>query len=238
MAMDLGLKAIDLNNLGAHHLRNHNYDKAIAFFRNAVVKTKVVLQRSTSDTNPSPTELSGSEITLEAIMLSTDDDRDCCNNSPHYSFETDESLLCKSAIVIHRSNESTSLSPVQSVSLLSMSAIYNLAISHHLSGLRQRSREYLHKAKHYYEIAFQLMQKQHRSNEAVALPYMCVLNNLAAIHRLLGDTERSSMALNELLAVMQRANGRGHKLSETQWRVFWSNLLSLSLRDPTSAAAA
>lgn len=237
MATDQGLKAIALNNSGAHHLRSQNYVKAIAFFRNAVVKAKVVLQRSISDANTSqPHQLAGADITLETMhLLSTDDEG--CSHSSQYSFETDESLLCMSAIAIHHTGNETSSLSVQSVAILSMSAIYNIAIAHHLCGLRQRSRDYLHKAKNFYEIAFELMHQQ-QSVTAEALPCMCVLNNLASLHHLLGDTVRSILVLKELLVSMQRLDCTGRKLSNSHWRVFWSNLLRLSLRNPISAAAA
>ncbi|KAL3936877.1 MAG: hypothetical protein SGBAC_007901 [Bacillariaceae sp.] len=241
MMMDPGLAAITLNNKGTQHLRNQNYTKAIAFFRNAVIKANFLLQKlqdsqlcSISDANTSPPPRQSNEaLTLETILLESDEVDD--SYPSQYSFETDESLLCKSAFVIHHDHELSYLS-VTSLSLLSMCAIYNLAIAHHLSGLRLRSRQYICKAKQFYEIAYQLQEQ--RLFETKVLPCVCVLNNLAAICRQLGDLKRSNEVLRELLAVMEHLDCIGYKLRQCYWGVCWRNLLSLSLGKPRTAAAA
>lgn len=244
---DLSEKVIALNNTGAHHLCNGNYDQGVAFFRLAVLRANHLTSSIPDAQSPAPDSTDNAsriqkpkqDLTLETRRLTTTDD-DCNYHSLH-SFQSEESLICKSAIFVHKADNdktrSRSLS-THSVQILALSAIYNLAITYHLAGLPQRSRHDLHKARQFYELAYKLQRHDAESSSSQSMLRTCVLNNLAAVHHLLGNTEKSSRIFQELLLSVCILENSSLEIDQSHSRVVWGNLMILSLESPISAAAA
>ena len=148
---------------------------------------------------------------------------------------SDESLVSKPCIWISEPSTDVPLS-IQDWSTFAMSAVYNIAVTYHLIGLRRRSRQLLEKADRYYGLAWNL-QSQIQLRYEIHLS-MYLLNNWATLYRSLGHQDTSRQLLQQLywqishLGQSGRIQGDAHDFD-----LFLRNLLDLFMQ-PTHAAAA
>jgi tetratricopeptide (TPR) repeat protein len=122
---------------------------------------------------------------------------------------------------------------------LSIVALYNLALSYHLSALKCHNSGKLSKAILLYEYTLQVQKKE--GVEISAVHYLSILNNVGQIHAILDHQEQSNKAFNDLLSTMlcivDQSTGFSDELVET-WNGFMSNVLELIFKSPFPAPAA
>jgi hypothetical protein len=233
--MDTYYQAAALNNRGAYHLLSNNYTEAISLFRCSVSKTKELLHRPSGQTQSSQRVLPPQKECLRMEFIELDCSSQLIESSDA-SVHMEDSFVCKNAIIISPDDGDSKESSVHGLQMIAISAIYNLAIAHHLYGLRNRSPRCLQKALEYYEISFKIhVQGSMCSNPTHVLS---VLNNVAMIHRSMGEGQRSSMFLRRLYSAMSFLDETGQKQDQRHWLGFWRNILGLVLDSPSTAAAA
>eukprot|EP00980_Cylindrotheca_fusiformis_P021320 scaffold8211_cov117-Cylindrotheca_fusiformis.AAC.16 len=225
-------EAASLNNSGAYHLLNNSHHEAISSFGCMVTKTKELLrQQSQSDERIDRSRGSEKAVRMDFLDLESSSNRHCFKDS----IISDDSYVCKSAIIL--SHDTTKEIQSHLLPMISSCAIYNLAIAYHLYGIRKNAPRYLRKALQYYEISYKI--QKHKSsmcyNPSLVL---CILNNVAMIHRCLNDQTRSKKFLMQMYSVMTRLDAKGRKECQRHWAGLWSNVLCLVLGPPSSAAAA
>jgi tetratricopeptide (TPR) repeat protein len=233
--MDTYYQAAALNNSGAYHLLNKNYTEAISLFRSSVSKTKELVHRQSGQTQSSQRVLPPKKEGLRMEFI----DLDCSSQlieSSDTSVHMEDSFVCKSAIIISQDDGDSKEASVHLLHMIGISAIYNLAIAHHLYGLRNRSPRYLQKALQYYAISYKI----HVDGPLCSNPthVLCVLNNMAMIHRSMGEGQRSSIFLRRLYSTMSNLDETGQKQDQRHWTGFWRNILGLVMDYLSTAAAA
>eukprot|EP00980_Cylindrotheca_fusiformis_P023947 scaffold11242_cov106-Cylindrotheca_fusiformis.AAC.1 len=215
-------EATDLNNCGVYHLQSNEFRAALSSFRSAVRLAKEILpsiqaSQSSQSVNPSEgTQMNFVDIACAERMLG-------------------EPFVCKSAITISI-DPTTADSSDQIIPIVSTAAIYNLAIANHLCGLQYRSSSHLEQALKHYGLSYRILQRESSSyNPTHAL---CTLNNVAMIHRQMGNVDDSDSYLRQLLATMRIVDLTGGKIHRQYWAGFCSNVMWLVSELTASAAAA
>lgn len=226
MLATTSFEAASLNNSGAYMLLNNQYAEAISMFRSSVLLTKQQLLFLEAEQVPLTPGKGGLHMNFIDLDCSSSQSH---NDSPSGSLDTEDAFVCKSVIIITQ-DDSKDLSLLP---LVAASAVYNLAIAHHLYGQRNQSTRYLQKALQYYELSYKM---QH--TETNPLHTLAVLNNVAMIHRSLENQLKAKKFLQQLYAVMSLLELSGQKQNKRRWTGFWSNVLCLVLDPPASAAAA
>lgn len=222
-------EATALNNSGAYHLLNNNHGEAIASFRCAVHKTEELLcQQSKVGSQEGALPPSREGLHVDFIDLERS------NRIIKGAYTSSDSFVCQSAMII--SQDTSKGPPSHLLPMISMSAIYNLAVAHHLYGIRNRASPYLQKALRYYEISYRI-QREHPLcyNSSHVL---CILNNVAMIYRLIHDHQKSIKMLRQLYSVMSLLDLDGQKKNQRHWAGLWSNVLCLVLDPPATSPAA
>eukprot|EP00980_Cylindrotheca_fusiformis_P021318 scaffold8211_cov117-Cylindrotheca_fusiformis.AAC.14 len=223
-------EATTLNNQGASFLMNNNYEEAILLFQSSASMTKALMEQPQhQDSNCSMND--NNAMRMKFIDLDFSDPS-----------STEDSFICKSAIIISYDNqvEEHSIPDASNAShhllpMIAISAIYNLAIAHHLYGIRHLSTDFFLQALHYYEISYNMQLQQPTCSNPTHV--LSVLNNVAMIHRSMNDPQQAKTFLERLYHIMSLLDQRGEKHSERRWEGFWSNILCLVV-DPSSLAAA
>lgn len=246
--MDEISQAIATNNSGILFLMNKDFQHATASFRHAVVTTKDILsnrqRRNEAQSKsvflhdqeaafPSHQRPSHSQLTMKVI------DVDIITKRGAAELYCDEelSLVCRNAIFIHQSTAETTRSHIEDdLTTIAVSAVYNLAMAHHLCGIDHRSTFQLETAVHYFE-NFLSFQK----TGIVGLPtahMMFALNNMATIHRAMRNESKQMQNLQQLCAIMAHVDPKYPGKNERHWMMYMSNLTSLYLNPPITARAA
>jgi len=123
---------------------------------------------------------------------------------------------------------------------ISFVAIYNLALSYHLQyeeGGDATNVQNLHKARCLYEYAYGILKT--REVEISELHLMALANNLAAVHRALGDEEKTGLCLQQLLSLLMYAIDYGHTDQlEDSLDGFVESVLALMISETETAPAA
>ncbi len=94
---------------------------------------------------------------------------------------------------------------------LSFVAMYNLALTYHLQfedNDDTTNVQNLHKAHYLYEYAYGILKSQ--EVEVSTLHLMALTNNLATVHRALGDEEKADLCLQQLLSLLMYVIDCGH----------------------------
>ena len=119
--------------------------------------------------------------------------------------------------------------------LFSLVAIHNLALSYHLCGLQQNSRQQLEQALIYYEAAYNLLLSQ----PVVVINHtMAMLNNIGQIHSLLQNSEGAKSCFQKLLYTLMFLQQIGESERIQNWDSFFSNVMDLLAAGQLPAAAA
>eukprot|EP00980_Cylindrotheca_fusiformis_P013024 scaffold3254_cov98-Cylindrotheca_fusiformis.AAC.5 len=249
-------EAISLNNKGAYHLVvDEDFTNAMSSFLSALMKTEELLSVCKADHQMNSSDLrhdaesiqlefvdldTSSSLCDEAIVLGNgchknqwDIANDAAANTERHA---DDSLfICKSAIMIYRGIKSKE-SSLHLVPKVAFSAVYNLAIANHLYGIRHRSLHHLQRALHLYGLSHTLRtDDSFCSNSKHELS---VLNNMAMIHRHMGDESKSIEYLRRLCTVMSCVDEKGRERDQRNWRGFLSNIADLYLGNSAAAASA
>jgi len=243
--MDEISQAIAMNNSGILYLMNKDFRDATASFRHAVVTTKEILRnRQRRDEAqggflhdqegafPSHQRPSHSHLTLEVVDFDTITKREAAER---YCDE-DLSLFCRNAIFMHQSTATTRSHIEDDPTAIAVSAVYNLAMAHHLWGIDHRSTSQLETAVHYFEVFLSF-----QTTGIAGLPtahIMHALNNMATIHRTTSNEIKLMQNLQQLCAIMAHVDPKYAERNERHWMMYMSNLTSLYLNPPITARAA
>lgn len=146
------------------------------------------------------------------------------------------SFVCKSAITISQNSRSKDAPPAHFVAVVAASAIYNLAIANHLYALQNQSSRHLKQALLYYEISYKIQRQEPLCYNPTHV--LCILNNVAMIHRRMGNERESAMYLRRLYTTMSILDLTGEREAQTHWSGLWSNVFCLVSDLPSTAAAA
>jgi tetratricopeptide (TPR) repeat protein len=123
---------------------------------------------------------------------------------------------------------------------LSFVALYNLALCYHLQyedNDDTTNGQNLHKAQYLYEYAYDILKSQ--EIEISELHLMALANNLAAVHRALGDEEKTRLCLQQLLSLLMYAIDYGHTDQlEDSLDGFVETVLPLMISETETAPAA
>eukprot|EP00980_Cylindrotheca_fusiformis_P013025 scaffold3254_cov98-Cylindrotheca_fusiformis.AAC.6 len=237
--MDPIFEAASLNNEGAYQLLfEKDYIKAISSFRTAMMKAKAILRtpakgaRRPLEDNLPP----AAEAVLDFVDSEDSNDASWGKKFPRPPVNLwDLAFICRSTIVISKDSTSEEVS-VNFLPKIIFSAVYNLALAHHLHGMSVRSTRHLRMALKFYEISYRLqMADRVCSNPKHVLS---VFNNRAMIYRCMGDELKASEFLRRLCSVMSSLDEKGQRTDEHNWRGFLSNAVELLLEVPVAAATA
>ena len=120
---------------------------------------------------------------------------------------------------------------------LSFIQLYNLALSHHLCGLRRQSQEHsLRKAISLYELAYTIHVSE--DVELTILQSMAIVNNLGQLHKRLNDIEKSHQCFENLLTTLMFVKDCGEQDCHQLLDGFLSNVMSVILCGAKPAPAA
>jgi tetratricopeptide (TPR) repeat protein len=223
--------AIRLNNRGVRSLRKGLYEDASAIILEGLELVKTAMR----DTDENDEQIYSSDdhiislgtdfVFLEASSSSYSLDGECQSQqelSYHVFF---------SPVEIPVNSVQLAISPHQ----ISLFLIFNLALAHHLGGIKNSNLEQFENALKLYELVHK-MQFQ----EQVELSYlftMALTNNLGHIHLCLKNTRRSKQCFEHLLAILMYfvEGGEGEKVEHLEG--FFYNATSLVLRTSPAPAA-
>lgn len=224
------------NNSGVDHLLHYKYTEAISLFQTSLQHAKHHLQ-SQSRSNQS---LPGKQGAFQCDFIDLDCSSHLVGCSENFS-EREYSFVSKNAMAISTMDKNQqgvgNCSIARLLPMVTISAVYNLAIAHHLIAIHYQSPHHLRKALHFYEISYRMQRHEPLCHSPMHL--MCVLNNVAMIHRSMNHEQKSNKFLQRLHSMMSILKDAGLNQSYGQhWNGFWGNVLGLLVDPPSTAAAA
>jgi hypothetical protein len=224
-------QAASLNNQGVDSLFNENYDEAISFFFSSLKTTRSQIRESTNASTyycPRSGDLQCS--TTNFNFLDT--------KYPYCGPQHPDPAPFVSQRVIAVSDFDPNEGAFSSLSIIANVALYNLALASHLSGLQNMCVVRLQRALRCYELSYKLQMQ--KTAKISPVPAMSVLNNIGTIYRLLNHQETSNKFFEHLLSAMVffRETGETNCMVEDTLSGFWSNVMSLMLKNPCTAGAA
>lgn len=209
--------------------------------KNLIAATSSRLRKSTAaaaGSSPASADRTTSDTTIRALVREDlsllQGERSLSSRlqlSPHYIASKPIKL-----VVIRDADQAKS-----STSLITVTIAFNLALTHHLSGFTAsplRARKYWRSALAFYGIAINLRRK---AQPEPSLPQpegtrlfldLALLNNVAALHHQLGDSQRALSLFQALSQRVQSLNTR--QLGDAQG--FVSNLVLLNVQGENAAA--
>lgn len=233
--METSYQAATLNNSGVYHLLINNYEEATSLFQSSLLKTKELLHREPQPpTQSDQSVLLPKKQSLSMIFVEVDCPSQQMKEAIASVPAEKEAFVCKSAIII--SHDGSADESGHSLSTIAISATYNLAIAHHVHGIRNRSLEHLRLALRCYAIS-KMMQKQSPSSYNPT-HVLAILNNVAVIYRILEDEQQCNKFLRRLYTTMSILDLTGQNHNQKHWAGFWSNARQLVVIQPFCAAAA
>ncbi|KAL3916234.1 MAG: hypothetical protein SGILL_005272 [Bacillariaceae sp.] len=120
---------------------------------------------------------------------------------------------------------------------VSLFIIFNLALAHHLNGIRQSDRDQLEKALKLYECVYRISHEE--EVDLSVLHAMALTNNLGHVHLILKDTLKSQKCFEQLLATLiyfvEVSDGERKEIENLNG--FFSNATGLSMKKEGAAAA-
>ncbi|KAL3936873.1 MAG: hypothetical protein SGBAC_007897 [Bacillariaceae sp.] len=243
--MDEISQAIAANNSGILFLMKKDFRRATASFRHAVVTTKEILSKRHRRNEaqsvflhyhgaafPSHQRPSLSQLTMEVVDVDSITKR----GAAELYCDEELSLVCRNAFFIHQSTATTRSYIEDDLTTIAVSAVYNLAMAHHLCGIDHRSISQLETAVHYFEV-FLSFQKTGIVG-LVTAHMMFALNNMATIHRTMSNESKLMQNLQQLCAILAHVDPKYPEKNKRHWMMYMSNLTSLYLNPPITARAA
>jgi hypothetical protein len=223
-------RAASLNNQGVASLLNESYDEAISFFFSSLKTTRSQIRESTNASTyycPRSGDLQCSTTKFNFL-------------DPKYP-HCGPRHLNPASFVSQRVVAVSDFDPDEgafSLSIIANVALYNLALASHLSGLQKKCVVRLQRALRCYELSYKLQMQ--KTAKISPVPAMSVLNNIGTIYRLLNDQETSNKFFQHLLSAMVffRETGEPDCMVGDTLSGFWSNVMSLILKNPCTAGAA
>ena len=244
-------RAIHLNNEGVAFIETCQYDRAIASLLSAtqVIKEELASdKRSSRDPcsrnhhchNGASSSTTGEGMVDQCALHSTDCDfretalprfLDYCQSSS--SAETPRPRFVFRFPINARPSETPCFVK------LSIIALYNLALSFHLSAIESSNKAKLSKALMLYECTYQVQVEE--QVELCFVHPLAIINNVGHIHALLDHHDQAALSFGHLLSIMlcfiDQSIGCTDEAAET-WDGFLSNVFDLMLKTPSPAAAA
>lgn len=216
---------IFLNNEGVQMIRNGRYVQAIDCFISAVKLINHNLESLKNVPAPcyeNPDLGSFGMIHSDHQVLSV----------PVNSYQSQ--FVFRNPIVVRQ--DSTEKALVQDAgSHLFMVALYNLALSYHLSALDRQCVQQLEQALSYYALSYKMLLNE---RDVVVSQAMVILNNIGHIHRLLNNEEGAQNCFRYLLTTMLFVQQSGEAERIQDWDSFMSNVMHLMVDSRQPAAAA
>ena len=207
-----------LNNRGVAYLEMGNYAKAFALFRDALRNTMANLRETTE-----------SEAQDEEVpQLSHKDCPEVWKNKGMEAFAdlkylprlssygpVNSEYLFSEGITLMEEEDAYSPNKLVDVSVASSIVLFNLALIHHLKGLKDNSSKYLIKAESFYQKSFALLAETglllgRTGNPVIDFVAMALLNNAAQVGRELCHSEQSKQHFTELLAIALQVNAASY----------------------------
>ena len=119
---------------------------------------------------------------------------------------------------------------------MSFIILYNLALTHHLSGSTNLySVRKLRKALSLYELAYTIQMTE--EIQLSVLETMAIVNNLGQIHLALGNEAKAEQCFRHLLSTLMFVGDYGESSSIAQLEGFFCSCTHLILKDSTAGAA-
>eukprot|EP00980_Cylindrotheca_fusiformis_P016174 scaffold4805_cov136-Cylindrotheca_fusiformis.AAC.29 len=224
-------EAVLNNNNGVHHLRQGNCAEAIPMLLTCLQQTREQLHHSPECQSPSQTK-DGSSLKIDFVPLDRAEDSMQWSGSDS---RQDDLFIVKSAMTI-TVNEECAVPSSELLPLIAVSAIYNLALAHHLVGHYNNSQHHLQKALHYYEISYKMQRSEEVCHNSTLV--LCVLNNVAMIYRSMGNEEKSQAFLQQMHQLVSFLMESGYQQQQLHWNGLWGNILGLLVGPPSAAGAA
>jgi tetratricopeptide (TPR) repeat protein len=126
-----------------------------------------------------------------------------------------------------------------SIVMVSVVAIFNLALAHHLTAIEEKNFLLLRKAAKLYELSHN-MQIEEEWMENTSLFTMAIINNLGLIYRCLDESETSGKCFQQLLSTLMFFIDCGleNKRAVSEFAGFFRNTSYLIVHHSSGAAAA
>ncbi|CAJ1960298.1 unnamed protein product [Cylindrotheca closterium] len=242
--MDDIIEAIATNNSGILYLMSKNYKEAMMSFLYSARKTKELLLTRLRKNGgrggllhsqvpfPPDQRRHSSQFTMELVDFGTTElgAAELSDEEDHIS-----SLVCRNAIFVRQIAPQTPI--VDDLTSITVSALYNLAITNHLAGIDHRCTSKLEMAVQCYELVLS-MQKV-GTTAGLSTPHvMSALNNVAMIHRVLNNENKLRRNLQQLFVIMAHIDTRDGERNERYWMQYLRNITSLFLHPSITAKAA
>lgn len=220
----IAIKSSSLNRSGIEHLEASNYDGAIRDFSKGLgmVKQVLALHEDQDEMDCHATCPQHEECFYFAHRC-----------LPQHSSGKGPFIFCSPIVVSEQSDELTSF---QFYVHMSYVLLYNLALSHHLSGLGNGSLKRLQKAQSLYELAYTVQMTEEL--QLSVMQTMAIVNNLGHLHTILGSEEKSEQCFQHLLSTIMFVNDCGEQEAVQQMEGFIANVMPLILKQTASAPAA
>ena len=227
--MDDIVEAIATNNSGISHLMSKNYGEAMMSFLHSVKKTKDLVSRLRTyeaQEGVLHDRVGKSELIMDLVDLGTAE----WGAAERFAEEDHISLVCRNAIIIRQSAPQRAI--VEDLTAITVSAVYNLAMTYLLLGIDHRCTSHLETADHYYE--FVLSWQKEDSGPGLV---MSALNNMATIHRILNNENKVTRTLQQLfctIVTQHHVDPKDAKRNQRRMMQYLSNLTSLFLNPPVN----
>mmetsp|Transcript_8730 Transcript_8730/g.15897 ORF Transcript_8730/g.15897 Transcript_8730/m.15897 type:complete len:229 (+) Transcript_8730:148-834(+) len=228
MAQHIRNAAIELNNNGVQLLKAGDLNAAIYTVAKGLDMMKTIMENPQNVETHSSTDEDDENMLNEddlklAFMETSCDNHGMCHQQPSYVF-------CSP---IEIPADATGLLPLK-VSLL---MVFNLALAHHLNGIKTSDCDQLEKALRLYECVYRI---SHEENvDLSVLHAMALTNNLGHIHLILQDTQKSQKCFEQLLATLiyfvEVSENNSDEIENLKG--FFSNATGLSMTKCTAPAA-
>ena len=229
--------AFKLNNQAAALIGNGQFESSFPALTGALKKmSKEIIDLADHGEDPNAAHMK--QTSLDECMLATssvqeDEQDELSDNAVDQGFYIYNRAIHLPALSIEDTSYHTSV-------MVSVVAIFNLALAHHLTAVEQNNAQLLRKAAKLYELAHN-MQSEEEWMENTSLFTMAIINNLGLIYRCLDERETSGKCFQHLLSTLMFFTDCG--LDENQRDVpafagFFRNTSNLIFQCSSAAAAA
>ncbi|CAB9512226.1 expressed unknown protein [Seminavis robusta] len=221
--------AIQFNDGGVQLMNQGRFINAIPYFHKALNHLKQVLGAQ-----------DGSKTSTDDLLTFQ------MAGAESASSKEQESFIFTTPITASRADQRTTMlmeedtdTCLDSLVRFSFSLLFNLAVAMHIGGLDTPNMEVaerrVKKSLVFYELAYNMMQDEriHGLTETMA-----IINNIAQVHRVLGNPPKAHQCYEKLLSIMVYVTDCGGQLSVHQFDRFYENVLPALLpRAPVAQAA-
>jgi tetratricopeptide (TPR) repeat protein len=233
-------RATTLNNEGISFINSRQYDEAISSITRGLALVRQVLAEQ--DDNDSYFEDECDPVSPACFFL------EVASNKPKEmkisncteSIREQTPFAFQNPLYINTQVPARRVVCLQYFVELSFILIYNLALAHHMSALRDTTplaeRKFM-KALSLYEFAYSIQMTE--EIQLSVLQTMAIFNNMGQIHSSLNNVEKSEICFQHLLSTIMFVNdmGAGERDAVDQMDDFLGNVMALILKDSSAAAA-